>query len=284
MARRDTIFGPQSVTWQVHAEPILWLAGFRALMLQMMHPRTLAGVLQNSNFRIDPWGRLWRTAQFYIDVVYGSTALARSSAAQLRRLHSRLRAVDPSAGEGFRVDDPQLLRWVHVTTTESFCDTAQRAGLGLSPSDVDTYYREQRAVAELVGLDPATVPATGAEIAAYYAQMRPHLAVGADARATAWYLAVPPFPHHLGWTPIRPLWIGVAAYGFSLLPAWARRMYGLPGLPTTDLTATLTARALRSTVRSLVPGSRGVEPPARLRELLAARERELIRTGTPAGR
>ena len=56
------LFGPDSITWRVHAEPILWFAGYRALLLQTLHPRALAGVLQNSNFREDPWGRLWRTA------------------------------------------------------------------------------------------------------------------------------------------------------------------------------------------------------------------------------
>ena len=35
------------------------------LLLQSLHPRALAGVLQNSNFREDPWGRLIRTAKFY---------------------------------------------------------------------------------------------------------------------------------------------------------------------------------------------------------------------------
>ena len=119
-------------------------------------------------------------------------------------------------------------------------------------------------MAELVGLDPATVPATAADIEAYYARMRPMLRAGDDAQATARFLTVPTLPWGLGWTPVRPLWIGVAAYGFSLLPRWARRMYGLPGLPTTDLTATLTSRTIRS--RDPGPahaGARGAALPGR---------------------
>jgi uncharacterized protein (DUF2236 family) len=277
--RGDTgFFGPGSVTWRVHAEPILWLAGFRALLLQTMHPRALAGVLQNSQFRSDPWGRLWRTAQFYGDVVYGSRAHAEESAARLRRVHARMGAVDPATGARFRVDEPDLLRWVHVTATESFLHTARRSGLRLSAADVDGYYREQLVVAGLVGLDPTTVPATQAEVDAYYADIRSELMVGADARSTALYLALPSFPYKLGWTPVRPLWIGVAAYGFSLLPAWARRMYGLPGLPTTDLTATLTARTLRATIR-LLPTSALEPPPEVIRARVAAR-----RAGSRPGR
>ena len=73
------LFGPDSVTWRVHVEPILWFAGYRALLLQTLHPRALAGVLQNSNFREDPWGRLIRTARFYGEVVFGDTPTARKA-------------------------------------------------------------------------------------------------------------------------------------------------------------------------------------------------------------
>jgi uncharacterized protein (DUF2236 family) len=36
-----------------------------------------------------------------------------------------------------------------------------------------------------------------------------------------------------------------------MLPRWARRLYGLPGLPTTDLTATLSGRAVRTALAAL---------------------------------
>jgi uncharacterized protein (DUF2236 family) len=255
MGDDDTgLFGPESITWRVHAEPILWLAGYRALLLESLHPRALAGVLQNSRFREDPWGRLFRTARFWGQVVYGTTEMADNAGRRVRGIHARLRGVDPDTGESFRIDEPELLRWIHVTAAESFCQTAQRAGLGLTPSEVDGYYREQLRVARLVGLDPATVPASASEVAEYYREIRPRLAAGPDARSTVRYLTLPNFPYKLGWTPVRPLWIGVSAYAFSLLPAWARRLYGLPGLAATDLTATLTARGIRTAIRLLPTG------------------------------
>jgi uncharacterized protein (DUF2236 family) len=242
------------VTWRVHAEPILWLAGFRALLLQMLHPRALAGVLQNSRFREDPWGRLIRTARFYGEVVFGSTETAENATRRVRRIHARLSGVDPATGKPFRIDDPDLLCWIHVTAVESFCDTAQRAGLGLTPDEVDQYYREQAVIAVMLGLDAATVPSTAAEIEAYYAAIRPELAANEDAKSTARFLALPTFPYKLGWTPVRPLWVGVAAYAMSLLPPWARRLYGLPGFSATDVTATLAARTLRATIRLIPSG------------------------------
>jgi uncharacterized protein (DUF2236 family) len=245
------LFGPDSATWRLHAEPILWFAGYRALLLQSLHPKALAGVLQNSNFREDPWGRLIRTARFYGQVIYGDSETAAQAGTRVRRIHARLGGVDPDTGSAFRVDEADLLRWIYVTATESFCSTAQRAGLGFTPAEVDRYYREQRAVAELVGLNRDDVPADAAGIEAYYESMRPMLRASADAHATARFLAVPTLPWGLGWTPVRPLWLGVSAYAFSLLPSWARRMYGWPGLPTTDLAATLTSRTIRSIIRAL---------------------------------
>ena len=245
------LFGPDSVTWRLHAEPILWFAGYRALLLQSLHPKALAGVLQNSNFREDPWGRLIRTARFYGQVIYGDSEAATQAGSRVRRIHARLGGADPDTGEAFRVDESELLRWIYVTATESFCSTAQRAGLGLTTAEVDRYFDEQRAVAELVGLDRDEVPSDASGIEAYYQSMRPTLRAGADAHATARFLAIPTMPWGLGWTPVRPLWLGVSAYAFSLLPTWARRMYGWPGLPTTDLAATLTSRTIRSIIRVL---------------------------------
>jgi uncharacterized protein (DUF2236 family) len=246
------LFGPDSVSWRVHAEPILWFSALRALFLQMLLPRAIAGVVQNSNFRADPWGRLFRTAQFFGQVVYGDRATAQAAGRRVRRIHGRLGGVDPDSGAEFRIDEPHLLRWIHVTAAESFCTTACRGGLRLSADEIDRYYDEQLRIAELVGLDPATVPATAADVEDYYRTMRPQLSVGRDALQTARFLVVPSLPWGLGYTPIRPLWMGVAAYGFSLLPPWARRLYGLPGLPATDVSATLTSRAVRLTLR-LVP-------------------------------
>jgi uncharacterized protein (DUF2236 family) len=256
------------------------MAGYRALLLEALHPRALAGVLQNSNFREDPWGRLIRTGRFWGEIVFGSTARAERAGARVRRIHARLTGTDPDTGEKFRIDEQALLTWIHVTAVESFCDTAQRAGLGLTPAEVDQYYDEQRATARLVGLDPESVPASAAEIEAYYESVRPQLRGTDDARSTAMFLAWPTFPYGLGWTPVRPMWIGVSTYAFSLLPSWARRLYGLPGLPTTDLAATLTSRAVRSAVRAIP--FRFLEGPI-YRTAIERAERALASTTRNAG-
>ena len=113
------LFGPDSVTWKLHAEPILFLGGIRALYLQALHPRAVAAIAQNSGYRADPIGRLLRTATYVTTVIYGTTEEAERAGSRLRRLHSRLSAVDPRTHEAFRIDEPDLLRWVHVAEIES---------------------------------------------------------------------------------------------------------------------------------------------------------------------
>lgn len=245
------LFGPDSVTWRVHSEPILWFAGLRALYLQSLHPQVVEGVVRNSNYREDAWGRLIRTANFVGAVVYGTTEQAHRAAARVRGIHRKLRARDPDTGEEYRIDRPDLLRWVHVTEMESFISTARRAGCPLSDEDVDRYYAEQVRTAELVGVDPATVPDSESAVQDYYREIRPRLRLSDGAKQTARFLAVPPLPWGLGFTPARIAWFGVSGLGFGLLPRWARRIYRAPGFTTTDTTVTLTLRALRRTIDTL---------------------------------
>jgi uncharacterized protein (DUF2236 family) len=255
------LFGPHSVTWKLHREPILLIGGLRSLYLQALHPRAVAAVAQNSGYRSDPWGRLARTSEYVGTVVYGSTEQVEAAGSRLRRIHARMSAIDPRTGEAFRIDEPELLRWVHVAEVESFLTTARRAGLKLTADEVDSYYTEQLRAAELVGLDPSTVPATAAEVAAYYEAMQPELGLTKDSAEAALFLTVPPVPEswgsrpfRLGLTlgPTRWAYLGVAGTAFALLPPWARKMYGGLGWPSTDVTADLSVRSVRVLLNAVI--------------------------------
>jgi len=49
-ARDSGLFGPSSVTWRIMSEPVMWVAGLRALYLQALNPRVMKGTWQNSSF------------------------------------------------------------------------------------------------------------------------------------------------------------------------------------------------------------------------------------------
>lgn len=249
------VYGPDSVTWRVHSDPVMALAGLRALLLQAVHPLAMAGVAQHSDFRADPWGRLFRTAEYVGVTTYGTTAEATRAAARVRGIHRRLSGIEPESGRTYRVDDPHLLLWVHCCEAESFLTTAVRSGLRLSRTEQDAYYAEQVRSARLIGLNAA--PASAEDMRDYFEGMRPELRVTAEARAAARFVLFPPMPTKVSLgTPARPAWVALASTSAAMLPRWTRRLYRLPGLPTSDLGATAAGRALRTTLMALPPGVR----------------------------
>ncbi|MFC4008970.1 oxygenase MpaB family protein [Nonomuraea purpurea] len=273
MNRDIGVFGPDSVSWKVFGEPIVALGGLRSLYLQALHPRAVAGVAQNSSYRTDPWRRLIRTWIYLRTLLYGTTAEAQAAASRVRRLHAGMRATDPRTGEVFRIDEPDLLRWVHVAEAESFVTTVRRAGLRLTGAEVDRYYTEQRRSAELIGLDPASVPGTAADVAAYYEAVRPQLSLTTEAADIAAFLATcPPVPTEwnrpalrraLASAPSRGLYRVLAATAAGLLPPWARRLYGGRDGAATDVVAGLSARGTRLLVRVALPPKYRVPPMRR---------------------
>ncbi|ANB04816.1 hypothetical protein SAM40697_0855 [Streptomyces ambofaciens] len=267
------LFGPDSVTWQAHGDPMMWIAGIRALYLQALHPRAVRGVMQNSDFRRDAWGRLMRTASFVGTTTYGTTEAAERAGARVRKIHRRLGATDPATGERYGVDEPALLLWVHCAEIGSYLHVLRRSGFPFTDAHADRYLAEHRHSARLVGLDPGAVPATRAELAAYFARVRPELAAGPEAREVDDFLLRP--PTHPFLVPARELlWRRVAHLAYDSLPPYAHELYGRPA-PAPD---TVTRR-LRATGTLL----RGV--PARLRWQLPPKHilRAMARLG-PAAR
>lgn len=252
------LFGPDSITWRVQGDPSMILAGFRALLLQACHPRAMAGFAANSSWEQDPWGRLQRTGQYVATVAFGTTADAHAAGAQLRAIHRRLApGVDPVTGQRFRVDEPDLLLWVHVTEVDSFLSVYRRCGGRLTEAEADQYVEEMRRAAALVGLHPEEVPGSVAEIEEYYRQVRPELKVTTTGWRNVLLGFAPPMPRRVAFlTPARPAWVSLISLAAALLPRWARRMYYLPGLPTTDLAATVAARAFRAAALAIPAGVR----------------------------
>ena len=262
------LFGPDSVTWRVQSDPIMWVAGLRALLLQATHPVAMAGVLDHSDFRADPWGRLTRTADYVGTVAFGSLDEVDEIGRRVRAVHAKVRGIDGRSGRTYSARDPHLLTWVHCCEVESFLTTFQRAGGGLSPAEVDTFYAEQTRAAAVVGLDPDAVPSSAAAMATYFRRMRPELRADGRSLRAARYVLAPPMP---AWvqltTPARPAWFAVAGLAGALLPRWARRLYRLPGLPVTDIAATVALRGLRTALHQ-APERYRIGPHVR-----AARER-----------
>ncbi len=241
----DGLFGRESVTWRVMNSRIMWVAVVRALYLQALHPRVIRGTLQNAatiTQPVDAWARLRRTRKFIETRTFGTIAEAERAGRRVRKIHESLTGTDPD-GTRYRVDQPELLLWVHCGEVASCADVARRSRLPFSAVDLDSFVDEQRTSAELVGVDRAAAPASMAELDAYYEEIRPRLSACDEARQALRLTFHPPVPDgnrllKLGLPP-------VSALAFSTLPRWARRMYGRPSGPLSDMAATAGLRAAR---------------------------------------
>ncbi|MGW6980456.1 oxygenase MpaB family protein [Streptomyces sp. NPDC054932] len=261
------LYGPSSVTWQCHGDPMMWIAGIRALYLQALHPRAVRGVMENSaafdryGGSPDAWGRLLRTADFVGTLTYGTTEAAERAGLRVRTIHSKLSATDPATGERFPVDDPGLLLWIHCAQIDSFLHVLRRSGVPLTPAQADRYVDENRVNARLVGLDPAAVPADTAGLAAYFDRIRPALAAGPDALAVDDFLRAPPV-HPLLVRGRNLLWPPLAGLAYGSLPGWAHQLYGRPAPAPRSVTRRL--RLTGRVLRTIPAGLRWQLPPGHI--------------------
>lgn len=232
------IFGPDSVTWRVHSEfPGMLSGGLCALMLQLLHPRALAGVYDHSNFRVDLVGRLRRTTNFVAGTTYAPQAEAEQLIARVRGIHSHIRG-HTADGVPYEANDPALLTWVHVTEAYGFLQGCRRYCRDVPGAIADRYYDEARRVAEALGA--TDVPASEAEVDAYFASVRGELRMDARSREVLDILTSIQLP-----VPAAGLSRGVfLGAGTALLPGWASDMLGRT--TTQRAQARASARLLRS--------------------------------------
>jgi uncharacterized protein (DUF2236 family) len=265
---------PHTVTWLVHLDRSMWVGGVRGLMLQALHPLAMRGVWQNSTFQDDPFGRLLRTADFVGRITFGSPREAEETGRRVRGIHRALRILDPGTGKAHRVDDPELLLWVHCAEVCSYLAAARRGGLRISDRQADRYLAEQRRSAGYVGLHPEDVPGSLAEMDDYFAAIRPSLRVTPEAAATVRFLLWPRLPAGLrALNPAKPAYFPFGALCYYTLPGWARQLYGaLPEMPQAAVTAAL--RAFRLGANSIPePLYNRAFTPATQAMLAASRDR-----------
>lgn len=210
------LFGPRSISWQVHGDfPSMLIGGISALLLQVLHPLALAGVWDHSSFRQDIIGRLRRTSQFISGTTFGSTRDAEWLIDKVRTIH--LQVVGTAAdGRPYAASDPDLLTWVHVAEVSSFMAAHLRyRNPHLSLADQDAYYAEIALVAERLGA--RNVPRSRQAVAHYLQAMRPQLVCDERSREVVRVLLEAPAPSRLA-KPVANLMMQA---GINLLPDWA---------------------------------------------------------------
>ena len=235
------LFGPDSVSWQVHGDfSSMLIGGISALLLQALHPLALAGVWDHSNFRQDMLGRLRRTSQFVSGTTFGSRRDAKWLIDKVRSIHLQVVGTAPD-GRPYAASDPDLLTWVHVAEVSHFLAAHLRyRNPHLSAADQDRYYAEIAVVAERLGA--RDVPKSRQAVADYLQRMRPQLLCDERSREVLRLLLDAPAPSVLA----RPFGDLMMKAGIDLLPDWASAMFGIRQNP-------LQRQLIRASVKRSAP-------------------------------
>jgi len=171
------LFGPGSMTWRVNREGVLLLGGGRALVLQVAHPLVAAGVAEHSNYRDDPWGRLYRTLDLTTKIVFGSTETAKEAADRIWQVHGRVHGETREAGgrypagTPYEARDPELLMWVHATLVDTAMLVYTRYVGKLTIAEQHAYYEEQKLLGEQFGVPSDRQPDTFTDFNDYVRDM-----------------------------------------------------------------------------------------------------------------
>lgn len=167
------LFGPDSMAWRVHANPVaLAVGGVAAVILELAEPRVRTGVWEHSTFRTDPLARMQRTGEATLITTYGPTKAAEARVAMVTRMHERVGGTTPE-GQAYTALEPELMTWVHVTASWGFLTAYDRHVAPLSRADKDRYFAEGGRLGRLFGAPEP--PDNVAGVDGWFDRMRPKL-------------------------------------------------------------------------------------------------------------
>src|SRR5215203_128929 len=246
----QAMVGPGPLTWRVNGEAVLLLGGGRALILQVAHPEVAAGVAEFSDYRREPWRRLYRTVDTTLKIVFGDPLSARAASERLRRVHQRVAGTN-DRGEPYRALDPELLMWVHATLIDTSLTIYERYVKPLSTTEVDGYYEEMKLLGEAYSIPRDAMPPDYACFRRYWDSM---LDSGLRITETTWDVAhavLRPDLSPLAWPAVELLRLVTV----GLLPPGLRAELGLswsPGRERALAGSQLAARRLLPLLPALV--------------------------------
>ena len=189
------MFSPSDAPWIIHRDFSTLVGGVRALLMQALHPGSLAGVAQHSRYEQDPLGRLSGTIRWLTITTFGSNQAVQNEAGRVNRMHTRVSGEYQTAqGEtsSYRAADPRLLLWVHIAFMESFLRSHQNYSKAPIPGGADAYVRLWGKSVAPLGL--ADVPASEAELNLLLDQFCEELIVTEQTRGVIKWIKNAPLP------------------------------------------------------------------------------------------
>jgi len=188
-------YAPDDGPWVVHADMATLVGGVRALLMQAMHPGSLAGVREHSRYKDDPLGRLAGTIQWLTVTTYAAKESILREAGRVRGMHGRVKGTYRDARGSERTydaSDPELLLWVHIAFMDSFLRCHETYGSTPIPGGADGYIRLWGKSVEPLGLEDT--PQSESELLEELRRFEPDLVVSEETKEVMAWLKNPPLP------------------------------------------------------------------------------------------
>lgn len=253
------LYLPTDAPWVVHADFGTLVGGIRALLMQALHPGSLAGVQQHSRYEQDPLGRLAGTIRWLTVTTFGSLEAIQTEASRVNRLHTRVTGhyeTSSSETRAYRAADPDLLLWVHIAFMDSFLRAHQNYSRAPIPGGADAYVSLWSKSVQPLGLPSA--PMNEAELVDAMKLFESQLIVTEKTREVVKFIQYPPLPK-LARAIYRLLFAAAVA---SLEPQY-REMLNLRTLP--DWFVKPATRSLLVIMRTAIGPESPIEDAAKAR-------------------
>lgn len=234
------LYLPTDAPWVAHGDLATLVGGIRALLMQALHPGSLAGVRSHSRYKDDPLGRLSGTIRWLTITTYGSHEAIANEASRVNRMHDHVKGEYQNAkGEttGYRAADSNLLLWVHIAFMDSFLRSHQMFSKRPLPGGADAYIRLWSKSVVPLGL--TDVPMNEAELISTIARYRAELTVTDETRETIQWIKNPPLP-----ATSKPMYALLFQSAVASLGREYQQIIGLKCLPLSVLRP-LTTRVLQ---------------------------------------
>ena len=227
-AHPEIVVKPDSPTWRINGEIVLVLGWGRAVLMQVAHPAVGEGVAAHSDVTrstVAKVKRFERTLTRMLEMTFGTPEQVWKAGFRIDTIHARVNGTLPDDhATRYSARDPELLKWVSATFTDSMLKTYELFVAPLSLAERDQYVYQTSIAAPLLGAPFGYFPSTYDELQNYIEETVQSgiLQVGPAARQLGDYV--------LEGLPI-PILFGVNWYArlpvAGLLPPPLRDMYGL---------------------------------------------------------
>lgn len=281
---------PDTLAWQHAGDNLQLLIAGTTLLLQVSHPVVGAGVGDHSVFKKDPWGRLQRTTEWGLKLIYGGPEKSPATGKALRDLHRDIKGTDANGRQYFALNR-EAYAWVHMTTYYTLVTVQKHFGeTPFSGAEEEQLYQEWRQQGRVLGILDEDMPQDAREFWVYFNNMVHQRLEDTD---TARYLLEVSLskmkkPPTLNWLP-NSLWRGF--YGsasdvaklatVATLPQRLRDMFDLEWGYRQQLRFDVMKRMVKSSL-PLIPAKYRYLPPA-YRALKGIIRQETISPLAPKG-